>query len=87
MENQWKQCPRCGSKRVSPTSKIMVFVVLLGTGGCLIWLGLLFLPFLILSILMIVAAPVVFFGPTTYQCGDCKKSWNEKKKKESTKMY
>lgn len=78
MEDTAIQCIRCGSKRVETKGKLFFFFVLLGTGSCLLWLGLLFTPILVFAILLMVASPISIIMPPTHQCNDCKKTWTKK---------
>lgn len=75
MSKHWEPCPRCGSNKVTTLGKWATFLVLIGTGSCLFWVGFLF-PFIwIFAGLLILVSPVSFFAPKMNQCKDCKKSW------------
>lgn len=77
----WEPCPRCGSKRVEQRGKLFFFFLPLVSGGCLVWLGLLFFPFLIIAALLVLCSPLAFLMPKMNQCKDCKYSWAVKKEK------
>jgi len=77
-----EQCPKCGSKKITTKGKLFWFLLLLGTGSILIWLGVFFTLFLIIAIGFIVASPFAFLMPKVNQCGDCNHSWIKKKKEK-----
>lgn len=84
MSKNWEPCPRCGSNKVKSVGKIAYFLALFGSGGCLIWVGFLFWPILIIAILLLIASPFTFLLPKVNQCEDCKHSWKVNKQKEVT---
>lgn len=75
MSKHWERCPRCDSARVTTIGRIAMFFGLFGTGGCLIWVGLLFPPIWIFAGILILASPFSFLFPTMNQCRDCKNTW------------
>jgi len=75
-----EQCPKCESKKITTKGKMFWFLLLLGTGSILIWLGVFFTLFLFIAIAFIVASPLAFLMPKVNQCVDCNHSWLKKKK-------
>lgn len=75
----WEHCPRCGSNRVQQLGKFAKFFVFFGSGGCLIWVGVIFFPVLFIAIPLIFLSPLAFLLPKTNQCKDCNYSWVVKK--------
>lgn len=82
MDN-WEPCPRCGSKKVKTVGKMFWFLVLLGSGSCLLWLGFIFPLFFVVAIILIFISPLSLLIPKTNQCQDCHHSWVAKKLKQS----
>jgi len=80
MSKYWEPCPRCGSSSVITRGKWFWFLVLFCSGGCMIWLGLIFVPFLFLAFLLILISPLSFLLPKLNQCQECKFAWKVKKK-------
>ena len=82
--SSWEPCPRCESKRVEVRGKSFWFLVPFASGGCLVWLGLLFPLLWILAILLILLSPLGFFMPKVLHCKDCNYSWKAPKKQLET---
>ena len=80
MSNTWEPCPRCESKKVKSLGKWATFLLLIGTGSCLMWVGILFWPLWIFAGLLILGSPIGFFLPVMNRCEDCNHSWPVKKK-------
>lgn len=80
-----EQCPRCGSYKTQRVSKLGIFLILFGSGGCLVWLGFLFPPIWILSGLLILASPLGFIIPKMTICQECNYSWKKGKSNEYKK--
>lgn len=75
MSEQWEPCPRCNSNRVQTFGKWAAFLIFLGSGSCLIWVGILFPPIWIVAGLLVLGSPLGFFFPKMNYCKDCSKSW------------
>ena len=77
-----EQCPKCESKKITTKGKMFWFLLLLGTGSMLIFVGIFFTLFLFIAIAFIVASPLAFLMPKVNQCVDCNHSWLKKKKEK-----
>ena len=75
MSETWEKCPRCESNRVIQLGKVALFFILLGSGSCLIWVGLLFPPIWIVAGLLILLSPAGFLIPKMNMCKDCNEVW------------
>ncbi|MGG3987696.1 hypothetical protein [Bacillus smithii] len=82
MSKYWEPCPRCGSNKVRTYGKWFWFLVPFMSGGCLVWLGIIFFPILFIALPLILISPLGFLLPKMFQCEDCKYSWKVKKNKE-----
>jgi len=82
VKGNWEPCPRCGSNKVKTLGKLWFLLIFLGSGSCLLWVGIIFWPILILAILLILISPLGFFLPKVNQCQDCKYSWKINKDKK-----
>ena len=82
MSDHWEPCPRCKSNDVKTTGKGFWFLLLLGSGSILFWIGLIIWPLLVVSIAFIILSPFSFLMPKVNQCSECKKSWLVKKNKK-----
>lgn len=80
MSKFWEPCPRCGSNKVKTLGKGTFFLIFFGSGGCLIWIGFIFFPVLILAAILILVSPLAFLLPKVNQCEECKYSWKVNKK-------
>lgn len=85
MKGNWEPCPRCESNRVRELGKLAMFLILMGSGSCLIWVGFLFPPLWIASGLLILASPIAIFIKPFNQCKDCDYVWQAGKGKEQKK--
>lgn len=85
MSKHWEPCPRCEGTRVMTLGKFATFLVLIGTGSCLIWVGFLFPPIWIFSGLLILGSPLGFLVPKMNQCRDCNYTWRAGQAKEYIK--
>ena len=81
MSKHWEPCPKCEGKKVKTNGKLFWFLLFLGSGSVLIWLGFLFPPIWFIAIALIVGSPIGFILPAVNQCQDCKHSWAVKKNK------
>lgn len=81
MSKDWEQCPRCESNKVKTLGKAFWFLMLLGSGSVLIWLGIFFTPLFFIGGGMILFSPVGLFLPKMNQCKDCNHSWKVNKEK------
>jgi len=75
MSKYWEPCPRCGSKKVQTIGKLYLFLILIGTGSCLFWVGFLFPPIWIVSGLLVLVSPIAFFQKKVNQCQECNYAW------------
>jgi hypothetical protein len=82
MSKHWEPCPRCESKKVTTRGKGFFFLVFLGTGSVLFWVGFLIPFFWIAAAAFLIGSPLAFMLPKVNQCQDCKHSWKVDKKKE-----
>lgn len=73
-------CPKCGSSKVKTIGKLSWFLLLLGFGILLIFIGILFFPVFVIGFLLLIFSPIGFLFPRTNVCSNCKNSWKVKKK-------
>lgn len=85
MSKDWEPCPRCGSNKVTTLGKGAMFLIFIGSGGCLIWTGIIFPPMFFIAGALIIASPIGFVLPKMNQCKDCNKSWKAGHAKEYKK--
>lgn len=74
-QNDWEQCPRCESVETQTIGKLGMFLILIGTGSCSLFVGLLFPPIWLLSIVLILGSPVAVFAVKMSMCKKCKYTW------------
>ncbi len=84
MDN-WLRCPRCNSKRVRKVNKKAYVVVMFGSAGCLILVGLFFPPAWIGVPILLILSVLMLFGRDALQCQDCNYSWAVNKSTDNTK--
>ena len=75
MSKHWERCPRCDSARVNTIGGLAVFLGLVGSGSCLIWVGLIFPPIWLVSGILILASPFSVLFPKMNHCKDCNNTW------------
>jgi hypothetical protein len=73
------RCPRCGSYNVKKISSWSMFLTLLASGGCLVWLATRFPPLWVLAGIVLLFSFFVLIGKSSLRCLDCKHAWVAKK--------
>jgi DNA-directed RNA polymerase subunit RPC12/RpoP len=81
MEQEFIQCPRCQSKAITYRSGWMFALAALFMGSCSFWLGLIFFPIWLITLLCFIAMPFLFFVKKYYICMHCKYGFRIEKNK------
>lgn len=73
-------CPKCKSEDYKVMGKGTMFIVVLFLACATFFIGIIIWPLLLVSVLLLVASPIMLFLPPMNTCNRCNKAWKVDKK-------
>lgn len=80
-QDNWEECPRCGSNRVTTMGKGIMFMLMMFLSSGTLVIGIIFPPLWLATIAFFLIGFTLLFIPNVKMnvCKDCNKSWKPNK--------